>query len=151
MCARRGGGKGGGHLPPPGIWKNDVICCRPTKYPKFFARAFGARYIFSIFQSKTAQKTEQFSFAPSARRKWSFFCTARRKRVNFFKCRWFCPPLEIFLRAPMQPNNFKQPKRPDFCFQHNVVLPNTVSCCWSICSRPCIEVLRHISKPHTRN
>ena len=35
--------------------------------------------------------------------KWSIFCTARRKRLNFFKCRWFCPPLEKFLRAPMGP------------------------------------------------
>ena len=40
---------GGGHLPLPGIYKNDVICCRSTKYPKFFPRPFGACYIYPIF------------------------------------------------------------------------------------------------------
>ena len=60
MGARRGAR--GGTCPPPGVWKNDVICCRPTKYPKFFGRAFGARHRYSIFQSKTARKTQKFSF-----------------------------------------------------------------------------------------
>ena len=42
MGARRGGQRG--HLPKPMEFeKDDVICCPPVKYPKIFARAFGAR------------------------------------------------------------------------------------------------------------
>ena len=47
MGARRGGARGA-LAPPPGIWKSDVICCRPTKYPKIFARAYGARTRYII-------------------------------------------------------------------------------------------------------
>ena len=36
MGARRGGGA---LAPPLEFEKSDVICCRPTKYPKIFARA----------------------------------------------------------------------------------------------------------------
>ena len=59
------GARRGGTCPPPlEFEKNDVICCRPTKYPKLFDR-----HRYPIFQSKTAQKTLKFSFAPFARRK----------------------------------------------------------------------------------
>ena len=84
MGAREGGGKEGTCPFPWNLKKNEVICCRPTKYPKFFARAFGARHIYPIFQSKMAQK---FSFTLSALRKTVIFCMARRKRVNFLKYR----------------------------------------------------------------
>ena len=76
--------------------KNDVICCRPTKYPSGLA-------LDTLYVSlKHREKTQNFSFAPSARRKRSICCTARRKRVDFLKCRWFCTPLEKFLRSPMR-------------------------------------------------
>ena len=90
---RRGGARGA--LAPPGIWKNDVICCRPTKCPKIFASAFGARNRCSIFKYKTTQKNAKIF------EKWSIFGTARRKRVDFLTFWWFCHPLEKFLRAPM--------------------------------------------------
>ena len=36
--------QGGGEFPPPLEFENDdVICCSHAKYPKFFARALGAR------------------------------------------------------------------------------------------------------------
>ena len=92
----------GGSCPPPtrNLKKKYVICYRPTKYPKNFAHAFGARHTYPIFQPETSQK-RKFSLAPQTLRKnQSIFCTARRKRVNFLKCWWFCPPLENFLRAP---------------------------------------------------
>ena len=51
MDAHRGWGKGRGTCPTLEFDKNDVICCRPTKYPKLFDR-----HRYPIFQSKTAQK-----------------------------------------------------------------------------------------------
>ena len=33
----------GGRMPPLEFENDDVICCSPVKYPKFFARDFGAR------------------------------------------------------------------------------------------------------------
>ena len=44
---------------------------------------------------------QNFSFAPSARRKIVDFLYGAPKTSQLFKCRWFCPPLEKFLRAPM--------------------------------------------------
>ena len=55
------------------------------------------------FSLKRAKKRENFRLRLRLAEKWSIFCTARRKRVNFLKRRWFCPPLEKFLRAPMGP------------------------------------------------
>ena len=40
---------------------------------------------------KRREKTQKVSFAPSE----------RQKMVDFFRCSWFCSPLENFLRAPM--------------------------------------------------
>ena len=72
MGAHRGGK--GGHLSPSlEFEKNDVMCCCPTKYPKFFARAYGARLKYPIFQSKTAQKNAKI-----------FVCAfGAPKKVNF--------------------------------------------------------------------
>ena len=47
MGARRLGKEG--HLPHLEFEKNDVICCRPTKYPKNITRAYGARKICPMF------------------------------------------------------------------------------------------------------
>ena len=65
-----------------------------TKYPKFFARAFGAcyRYMYSIFQSKTAQKTQKFSFAPPAHRKMVNFLYGAPKTCHLFKVSLVLPP-----------------------------------------------------------
>ena len=63
MGGRRGGS---GHLLLPrwNLKKNCVICCRPTKYSKIIARAFGARHRQLIFQSKTSQKRKKLVCAP---------------------------------------------------------------------------------------
>ena len=101
MGARRGWQGGGGPLPPWNLKKNDVICCHPKNYPKNFARAYGARNKCPIVQPKSPEKHKNFRLRLRHAKKWSIFCTARRKHLNFLKCRWFCPPLENFLRAPM--------------------------------------------------
>ena len=88
--------------------KNDVKCCRPTKYRKIYARAFGARYTCVdtlYFSLERAKKRKHFRLRLWRTEKLSIFCTARRKRDNFLKRRWFCPPLEKFLRAPMVRQN----------------------------------------------
>ena len=74
--------------------------------PKIFARAFGARHTYPIFKSKTSQKCKKIRLRLQRAEKWSIFGTARRKRVNFSKCWWVCPPLENFLRAPMYGSGF---------------------------------------------
>ena len=67
---------------------------------------------FSLAPSALAIVTLYFSLKRREKRKisglrlrraekWSIFCTARQKRVNFLKCWWLCPPLEKILRAPM--------------------------------------------------
>ena len=82
----------GGTCPTPGIWKKKWRHMLPScKIPQFFARAFGARYRYPIFQSRTSQNTQKCSNTSSASQKWSIFCTARRKLVNFLKWWWFCP------------------------------------------------------------
>ena len=40
---QQGGGQGGRMPHPLEFGKDDVMCCFPVKYPKFFARAFGVR------------------------------------------------------------------------------------------------------------
>ena len=54
IVGSRRGVKGGTH-PSLEFEKNDVICCRPTKYPNILALAFGARHRYPILQSKTSQ------------------------------------------------------------------------------------------------
>ena len=61
-------------LPPLEFENDDVICCSHGKYPKIFARAFGARIKYPYIESKTPKKSRKFSFAPSARRKIGHFC-----------------------------------------------------------------------------
>ena len=58
MGARREGARGSTCPPPLEFEKNDVMCCRPAKYPQFVA--FGACLRYSIFQPKTAQKPKNF-------------------------------------------------------------------------------------------
>ena len=54
------------------------------------------------FSLKLPKKRKNFRLRLGRAEKWSIcLCTARRKRVKFFKCWWFCPPLEKFLRVPM--------------------------------------------------
>ena len=92
MGAHRGGGKRG-HLPPPGIWKRTSYVAVQQSTLKF-----------SLAPSALATDTLYFSLKRRKKKKTqevSTFCTARRKRVDFLKRRWFCPPLENFLRAPM--------------------------------------------------
>ena len=101
--ARRAG-KGGALAPPLEFEKMTsyaaVLHILNPKYPKFFARASGARHRYPIFQSTTAQKVQKFSFAPSARRKMVDILYGTLKRFNFLKCRWFCSPLKIFCGRP---------------------------------------------------
>ena len=87
------GARRGGTCPPP-TWnlKNDVICCRPTTYPKIFARAFGDRYRYRIFQSKTREKTRKFSLAPPARRKMVDFLYGAPKTCQLFETSVVLPP-----------------------------------------------------------
>ena len=104
-----GARRGGGHLPPPWIWKNDVML--PSyKIPKI-SLAPSALAIVTLYFNLKRRKNFVCAFGAP---KWgrffvrsaemgSIFCTTRRKRVNFFKWWWFCPPLEKFLRAPMLP------------------------------------------------
>ena len=80
---------------PPGIRKNDVICCRPTKYPNIFARAFAP-----IFHSKTSENAQFYVCALGAPKNGRLFCTALRKRTHFFKCWWFCPLWKNFCGRP---------------------------------------------------
>ena len=86
-----GGGQPGAVAPLLEFENDDVICCSHGKYPKIFARAFGARIKYPYIESKTPKKSRKFSFAPSARQKVGHFCQSMR----------FCPPSEKFLRAPM--------------------------------------------------
>ena len=73
-------------LPLPLEFENDdVICCFRAKYPKMFARAFGARIKYPLIKSKAPKNCENF------RSCLRHFCQSTR----------FCPPLEKFLRAPM--------------------------------------------------
>ena len=98
--APAGRGKGG-HLPPLEFEKMTSYAAVLQNTLKFSLAPSALAIDTLYFSPKRRKKTQKFSFAPSARRKMVIFCTARRKRVNFFKCRWLCPPLEKFLRAPM--------------------------------------------------
>ena len=53
---------------------------------------FGARYRYSIFQSKTSRKTQKFSFAPSARRKMVGFLYGAQKTCQLFEALVVLPP-----------------------------------------------------------
>ena len=94
------GGAKRGALAPLEVEKKDVICCRPTKY----STAFALDTLY--FSLKRRKITHKFSFAPSARRKMVEFLCGAPKTCRLLKCRWFCPPLEKFLRAPMMTTLF---------------------------------------------
>ena len=98
MGARRGGGA----LAPPWNLKKVTSYAAVLQNTPKFSLAPGARHRYHIFQSKKPRKTQNFLFAPLARRKMvDSWYGAPKKRVNFLMCWWFCPPLEKFLRAPM--------------------------------------------------
>ena len=86
MGARRGTKRGA--LAPPRPWNlKQMTSYAPVKYPKIFARAYGARNTL-YFSLKRREKTQKYSFAP----------LAHRKTVNFCRCCWFCPVPENLLR-----------------------------------------------------
>ena len=71
--------------------KNDVICCRPTKYPKFSLAPVALSIDTIYFNLKLRKKKNaKLSFALSARRQMVIFYGAA-KTCQFFKCGWFCP------------------------------------------------------------
>ena len=93
---------GGGALAPPWNLKKVTSYAAVLQNTPKFSLAPGARHRYHIFQSKKPRKTQNFLFAPLARRKMvDSWYGAPKKRVNFLMCWWFCPPLEKFLRAPM--------------------------------------------------
>ena len=83
---------------PLGLENADVICCFSARYLKNFVRALIARhgYHIRIFQSKTSQKYKNCRLRIRCAEKWSIFCTAHRKRVNFLMCWWVCPPPRLW-------------------------------------------------------
>ena len=93
---------GGTLAPPPWNLKKVTSYAAVLQNTPKFSLAPGARHRYHIFQSKKPRKTQNFLFAPLARRKMvDSWYGAPKKRVNFLMCWWFCPPLEKFLRAPM--------------------------------------------------
>ena len=98
MGARRGAR---GALAPPGIWKNDVICCRPTKYPESFARAFGARNRYPIFQSKSSRKNAKiFVRAFGAPKNGPFFVRRAENVSTFWNVGGLAPLWKNFCGRP---------------------------------------------------
>ena len=98
---KHGRPQGGGHLPPLEFEKMTSYAAVLQNTLKF-SLAPSALAIYTLYFSlKRAKKRKNFRLRLRRAEKWSIFCTARRKRVNFLKRRWFCPPLEKFLRAPI--------------------------------------------------
>ena len=87
----QGGGARGTLTPLPlKVEKYGVICCRPTKYPKIFARALGARNSYPGLKHRKKRNNVRLRLRRAE--KWSILCTARQKRIKFLKCQWFAPP-----------------------------------------------------------
>ena len=83
----QGGGKEG-HLPPPlEFEKMTSYAAVLQNYLKFSLAPSALALDTLYFSLKCLEKRLKFSFAPSARRNRSIFCTARRRRVDFLKCR----------------------------------------------------------------
>ena len=100
MGARRGGARGG--TCPPLEFEKMTSYAAVLQHTLKFSLAPSALATDTLYFSvKRAKKRENFRLRLRRAEKWSIFCTARQKRVNFLKRRWFCPPLEKFLRAPM--------------------------------------------------
>ena len=69
----------------------------------FYEIPFGVRSKHPYIESKTAHRTQKFSFAPRPLRRtenWSVYSSACREIVHF-RWWWCCLPLENILRAPM--------------------------------------------------
>ena len=117
----------GGHLPPPLEFEKMTSYAAVLQNTLKFSLAPSALAIDTLYFSlKRAKKCKNFRLRLRRAEKCSIFCTARRKGVNFFKCRWFCPPLEKFLRAPMPP-------------YHLSAIRDTThkSCCACVCNALC--------------
>ena len=100
MGARRGR-QGGGTCPPLEFEKMTSYAAVQQNTLKFSLAPTALAIDTLYFSLKRAKKRKIFRLRLRRVEKWSIFSTARRKRLNFFKCRWFCPPLKKFLRAPM--------------------------------------------------
>ena len=94
-------GARGGALAPPGIWKKKWRHIQNALNFSLAPSALAIDTCTLYFSLKRRKKRKNFRLRLRRTEKWSIFCTARRKPVIFLKCRWFCLPLEKFLRAPM--------------------------------------------------
>ena len=99
MGARRGGQ--GGTCPPLEFEKVTSYAAVLQNTLNFSLAPSALAIDTLYFSLKRREKRKNFRLRLRRAEKWSDFCTARKKRVNFLKRWWFCPPLEKFLRAPM--------------------------------------------------
>ena len=101
MGARRGGGGQGGHLPPLEFEKMTSYAAVLQNTLKFSLAPSALPLDTLCFSLKRREKTQKFSFAPSARRKMVDLLYGAPKTCRLFKVSVILPPLEKFLRAPM--------------------------------------------------
>ena len=95
----QGGGKGG-HLPPLEFEKMTSYAAVLRNTLKFSLAPSALAIDILYFSLKRRKKRKNFRLRLRRAEKWSIFGTARRKRVNFLKCRWFCPLWKNFCGRP---------------------------------------------------
>ena len=84
-----------GHLPPSNLKKmaSYTAVLQITLKFSFAPSALALDTLYFSLQHR--EKSKMFRLRLRRAEKWSIFCTARRKRVDFLKCRWFCPSGKI--------------------------------------------------------
>ena len=84
---------------PAGLqFENDnVTYCSPTEHPKIFALAI---YPLKFDLKQRKKKNAKYFGLRLGRTQNGHFFSGAPKNCQLFRCWWFCPPLEKFLRAP---------------------------------------------------
>ena len=128
-------GEARGHL-PPGILKNDVICCRPTKWGPLKSTKQGLKSMKKVFKSRSIQKHEQHIVK---------VCRCVTGRFMFTSL-GICPPT-AFIKAPslsvyyfaLHLQNSTIDRHPPFFFDTLAKI-----CCFDITSMACPYSKMHL-------